>query len=239
MFVANLHKSVVNNAIHYNIFTKENKTMHNLNFNSMDNITLYSLAKFVVTENFQHHEEHYNLNNVEEETNTLYREEINYHNSKVFVSKDHFGDIIGSIRTIKWNYSDVLPIQKLFSINPLCFTSNKVLDIWHIGRFAIKHECDKRSFRLFKTLMVFALNEVCKSESSIAVAECDSKLLRTLKALGIEAEILADPIHYLGSETIPVLFKYDTLKEFLNKNYYLLSDTNVFEDISSIVKQSA
>ena len=205
----------------------------------MDNITLYSLAKFVVTENFQHHERRYDLNNFEEETESVYEDEISYCNSTVFVSTDNSGGIIGSIRTIKWNGYDVLPMQKLFYIDPLCFLSDEVTNIWHIGRFAIKHECDKRSFRLFKTLMVFALNEVCKSEESVALAECDSKLLRILKALGIEAEILADPIHYLGSETIPVLFKYDTLKKFLNKNYYLLSDTNVLEAISSIVKQSA
>lgn len=204
----------------------------------MDNITLYNLAKFVVTENFQHHEGRYDLSCVEEEAQHLYEEEVNYCNSKVFASMDDAGNIIGSIRTVKWNYSDVLPIQKLFSINPLCLLSNQIIDIWHIGRFAIKQECNKKSFRLFKALMVSALNEVCKNENSVAVAECDSKLLKTLKALGIEAEILADPIHYLGSETIPVLFRYQTLKKFLDKNDHLLSDMNIPEETAS-VKQSA
>lgn len=204
----------------------------------MGNITLYNLAKFVVTENFQHHQGRYDLNNVEEEAQHVYQEEISYCNSKVFASADDAGNITGSIRTVKWNYSDVLPIQKLFSINPLCLLSNQAIDIWHIGRFAIRQECNKKNFRLFKALMVSALNEVCKNEHSVAVAECDSKLLRTLRALGIEAEILADPIHYLGSETIPVLFRYGTLKNFLDKNSHLLSDMSISEEAASI-KQSA
>lgn len=73
--------------------------------------------------------------------------------------------------------------------------------------------------------MVCAINEVCRSENSLALAECDVKLLRILKLMGIEAITLADSINYLGSETIPVMLSYNSLKSFLDKNINLLPQT--------------
>lgn len=91
-----------------------------------------------------------------------------------------------------------------------------------------KQFSDKAGFGVFKTLMTFAISEVCKNENSIALAECDIKLLRILRLLGIEAKALADPIYYLGSETIPVLLSYKGLKRFLDKNYYLIPQNFIF-----------
>lgn len=84
---------------------------------------------------------------------------------------------------MKWNRSNILPIEKIFKINLKEVIVDNKCAIWHIGRFAIKKGVDTKEFNIFKSLMAFAINEVCKTENSVAVAECDSKLLRILKRL--------------------------------------------------------
>lgn len=174
-----------------------------------------NIAKFVVIENYKHHCKCSSTPyNIESEVGEVYEEENNYQNSKIFVSLDSSGQMIGTIRVIKWNNTDILPVQKLFNINPIYLVRNTSYNIWHIGRLAIKKGADNN---IFKSLLVTAIAEVCQNENSIAIAECDAKLLRILKILGIEPVILGDSINYLGSETIPVLFPYETLKNFLDK----------------------
>jgi len=190
--------------------------------NSYDKNLLFDLSKFVVEENYTHHNV-YNLNMSKNEVEEIYQEESLFENSKIFVTKDYCDSIIGSIRVMKWNRETVLPIEKLFNINLNNILSGD-FDIWHIGRFAIKKGADTRGFNVFKSLMTFAINEVCKTENSVAVAECDSKLLRILNLLGLETITLADPIFYLGSETIPVLFTHESLKNFLDMNTYLMME---------------
>lgn len=187
---------------------------------------IINLSEFVVSENFKHH-----LNNIlpkdyENDAMSIYNEEMNYiKKSKIFVSKDYLGNILGSIRILKWNFIDVLPIQNFFGINPLLVTKNiNVSNIYHIGRFAIKKEV--RDINLFKQLMVCAISPICIDKKSIAFAECDSKLLRILSLLGIKATVIGESIDYLGSETIPICMKYDGLIGFYNKNKSLVP-TNV------------
>lgn len=216
------------------------ETMKNINFYQLGNSNdLHELSKFVIYENFIHHSKSFDLKKLNKEIEILYKEELRFNNSKVFVSKDADNNISGSIRVLKWNGKDILPIEKLFAIKPSSILDNKHVNIWHIGRFAIKKCEDNAGFGTFKTLMTFAINEVCKSENSVAIAECDVKLLKILKLLGIEAEILAEPIYYLGSATVPVLFSYKGLRSFLDKNYYLipqhqmqLHNSVVFQEIA-------
>ncbi len=213
--------------------------MKNSNFSQLGANQLYDLAKFVVKENFIHHSKYINSQQLEDGVDAVYKEEAKFNNSKIFVSRDSTNEINGSIRVLKWNSRDTLPIEKLFDIKPSLLTSSTGTEIWHIGRFAIKQFSDKAGFSIFKILMTFAINEVCRNENSIALAECDVKLLKILRLLGIEAETLADPIYYLGSETIPVLLTYKGLKHFLDKNYYLipqnfmcLHNSVVFQEIA-------
>ena len=185
---------------------------------------LIDLSKFVVKENFKHH-----LGNVlpidcENDIKSIFEEEMNYkEKAEIFVYKDYLGKILGSIRVLKWNYIDVLPIQKIFNINPLSVADDISLNtIWHIGRFAIKKEAS--DINLFKQLMICAITPVCKHKDNIAFAECDSKLLRILTLLGIKATVVGNSITYLGSETIPISMTYDGLIEFYNKNKDLVSE---------------
>lgn len=207
-----------------------------LNYYPLDKQHLFDLAKFVVEENYNHHCTDNQLFNKEVED--VYLEELKLNNSKVFVSRDSNYSIVGSIRVLQWNQTDILPIQKLFNIDISKYSQNKNCNIWHIGRFAIKKGIDKTGFNVFKTLMVCAINEVCQNKNSFALAECDSKLLRILRLLGFEAITLADSIDYLGSETIPVLLTYVGLKKFLNQNRHLLPQNIAPFSIPDLLHQS-
>lgn len=213
--------------------------MEHINFYSLSNKNLYELAEFVVAENFSHHEDHSHTEEFKAEVEDIYHEEKSFKNSKIFVSRDLDNKINGSIRVLKWNHTDILPLEKLFRITPSDVIKNKKTNIWHIGRFAIKKGIDKTGFGIFKTLMAHAINEVCQNKNSVAIAECDAKLLKVLKLMGIEAITLAESIHYLGSETIPVLLTYNGLKKFLDKNYHLIAQGTGVLNQSVVLQQTA
>ncbi|AZB28719.1 MULTISPECIES: hypothetical protein [Chryseobacterium] len=196
------------------------------------------MSKFIVEENYNHHRV-VNLKIIQAEIQEIFEEEINYVHSKIFLKRDEFHSIIGSIRVFKWNFLSVLPLEKIFKIKLAELIKDSTFSVWHIGRFAIKKGADTKGFSIFKSLLVFAINEVCHIENSIAVAECDSKLLRILNLLGLETTILSDPIVYLGSETIPVLFTYKSLRNFLLQhselcmgNYAELCESVVLKEIA-------
>lgn len=183
-----------------------------------------NLSEFVVRENFKHHTNNILPSGYENDVMEIYLEEMNYINdSEIFVTRDSSGNILGSIRVLKWDYINTLPLQKIFGINPLSVIGDIPLnDIWHIGRFAINKEVS--DVNLFKKLMVCAIAPICKNRGNIAFAECDSKLLRVLRLLGIKANVIGESIDYLGSETIPISMAYDGLIEFYNANKGLVSN---------------
>lgn len=188
---------------------------------------IFNLAEFVVTENFNHHVNSELPNKYYSDVNSIYKEELNFFkNSQTFVSKKSNGNIEGVIRVLKWNYSDVLPLEKIFGINPIEITGMSPLkSIWHIGRFAIKQGVN--DINLFKKLMICAIEPVCKNENAVAFAECDSKLLRILRMLGIEVTVIGEPVNYLGSETIPVCMTYKGLIGFYRNNKFLMSKETI------------
>ncbi len=184
---------------------------------------IYDLAKFVVTENFKHHSNDNSLKDYKNDINSIYKEELHFKDSEVYISRDHSGLIFGAIRVLKWNFIDVLPLQKIFGINPLLVIHKpNINDIYHIGRFAIKKNV--RDINLFKQLMVCAITSICKHKNNIAFAECDSKLLRILNLLGIQTTVIGESVNYLGSETIPIVMTYDGLIGFYNNNRHLVND---------------
>lgn len=188
---------------------------------------IIDLAKFVVLENFKHHDQSVSPDEYLKDVYEINEEELKFkNNSNVFVSKDVSGDITGSIRVLKWNYKDVLPIEKIFGIHPTHITGDVIsTHVWHIGRFAINKQAG--DINLFKKLMVCAIAPICKNKDSIAFAECDSKLLRVLNLLGIQTTVIGESIDYLGSETIPVCMNYEGLINFYNKNKHLVTDTSL------------
>ncbi|GGF05434.1 hypothetical protein [Flavobacterium limi] len=196
---------------------------------------LTELAKFVVEENFSHHCEDVTTTELVNDTQEVYDEELNYFkDSEIFVAKDFSGNIQGSIRVIKWDYKVRLPIQKIFDIDPLSVLnySEKLSSVWHIGRFATRKNSQDRT--LFKRLMVCAIAPICEQKNGVALAECDSKLLRIMNLLGIKTDIIGASVNYLGSETIPIAMSYEGLKEFYYNNKYLVTAQYVDEISSQI-----
>lgn len=194
---------------------------------------ILDLAKFIVTENFKHHSNNVLPQDYNDDVNSINNEEMQYaENSEIFVVKNDSAEITGAIRVLKWNYLDVLPIQKMFGINPLlAITNYDVNEIFHIGRFAIQKE--SKDINLFKKLMVCAIAPICEHKGNVAFAEIDSKLLRVLRLLRIKISVIGESIDYLGSETIPVAMTYDGLIEFYNKNKSLVSSETLQTSISS------
>ncbi len=182
---------------------------------------IFNLSKFVVTENFKHHAKSQFPSDYESDIDAIYKEEMAYlQNARVFAVKDESGAILGTIRSLNWDFISPLPIQKMFGINPLlCVNGNAVNEIWHIGRFAIKKGV--RDINLLKKLMVCAIAPICQHKDNMAFAECDAKLLRVLTMMGIKAKKVGASIDYLGSETIPVCMSYDGLIDFYNENKHL------------------
>lgn len=194
---------------------------------------LSELAKFVVEENFNHHCEEVTVQEIADDTAAVYNEELNYFkDSEIFIAKDSSGNIQGSIRVIKWDYKEKLPIQKMFDIDPLHVLdySQNISSVWHIGRFATRRNIKDKT--LFRRLMVCAIAPICEQKNGVAFAECDSKLLRIMSLLGIKAEIIGDSINYLGSETIPISMSYEGLKDFYFNNKYLVTSQDM-DKISS------
>jgi N-acyl-L-homoserine lactone synthetase len=187
---------------------------------------LINLVEFIVTENFKHHSNNKLHNNYKNDVNSIYKEELNfYENSEIFITKDHTGNILGAIRLLKWNYTDVLPLQKIFGINPLlALNQPNTNNIYHIGRFAVKK--DARDINLFKRLLMCVAKLICNHKRNVAFAECDSKLLRILKLLGVKAMVIGESVNYLGSETIPIAMTYDGIIDFYNKNKHLVDNNS-------------
>ncbi len=193
-----------------------------------------NMSKFIVTENFKHHTDNNSSTNYKNEISSVYEEEVSYSNSsKIFVIKENSESILGTIRVLKWDYISMLPIQKMFGINPLmCTNGNSINEIWHIGRFAIKQGV--RDINLLKKLMVCAIMPVCMHKDNIAFAECDAKLLRVMSLMGIETKVVGESINYLGSETIPVSMSYDGLINFYQENKHLIGESKAFNELPKV-----
>ncbi len=74
--------------------------------------------------------------------------------------------------------------------------------------------------------MILAIHPVCTNENSMALAECDSKLLQSFGLMGIGYTILGKSINYLGSETMPICMTGKDLQHFYIKNKGLLDEGN-------------
>lgn len=184
---------------------------------------IIDLAKFVIMQNFINHQKGKVDESYENDLKEIHEEEVVYYeNSKIFISKNEKDEINGSIRVVKWNYRDILPIQKIFNINPIEIIGNSpIRHVWHIGRFAVNKNI--KSSLLFKKLMIAALSQVCMHENSVVFAECDSKLLRIMNAMGIKTIQIGDAVNYLGSETIPVCIYFEGVIDFYTRNKMLFN----------------
>jgi hypothetical protein len=107
-----------------------------------------------------------------------------------------------------------LPIEKLFGLKvESIFSNNDFYNIWHVGRFAISKS---NGMLLLKKLLIMAISKICSEANSLMIAECDKKFVKVLNLMGIQSEVLAPPVLYLGSETLPIYCTYERLHDFLS-----------------------
>ena len=213
-------KQIIQNCEGYNIY-------------KADETCLRIISAFVVRSNYMHH-----LNadapGAIDETESIYQEELAYfENSQFFVAEDYNCNIIGCIRVMRWDKKKILPIEKVFGINPLEFVPDSTdCNIWHIGRFATASGKGHLNISLFKRLMIYAISPICENVNSYMFAECDSKLLRVMDILGINTVNLRAGINYLGSETIPVIAQSHGLISFykLFKHLTIRNNNRTNED---------
>lgn len=217
-----------------NIMDKYITRIGNFSFWKLSKENLFSLAEFVVKENYTHHG--VGVSTAEEiraEVEMVYFEEcMNYDNSAIIVAKDEKETIVGTIRVMKWNGCTQLPLTKMFGDELLQqedLNLNAYEHKWHIGRFAVKKEMQesKQTMTLFRILMVYAISPIFKYNDGVLFAECDKKLLRVMRLMRIEAHNMHDGIYYLGSETIPVYITRSGLTSFLLSNVALTLNIDV------------
>lgn len=180
---------------------------------------LQELAEFVVEENYKHHIGKFSHDSIKNEIYSICQEEFQYINTSIiFVARNKANKIIGSIRVFKWDKKKILPLQKIFGINPLmAIHSESDYNYWHIGRFAIDSFAGIPTITLFKQLMVYAVHPIICDDKSYMIAETDSKLLKVMNALNIKTTQLGCPVNYLASETIPVCSSKSGLQSFYNR----------------------
>jgi hypothetical protein len=147
---------------------------------------LYSIAEFVVRMNYMRHTSH--TANVEmderigDKIESVYFEEQTFSSeAQIYIVEDKRKNMIGCIRVMKWNKMDLLPVQKIFNINPLdCIESSYDSTYWHVGRFAVDSRIEIPSISIFKQLMMYAIHPIYQDPDGYMIAECDSKRLRVM-----------------------------------------------------------
>ena len=186
---------------------------------------LYDIARFVVTQNYNHHSSEPIPEKACQEIEDIYQEELSYStDSEYFIVRNREGNMIGSIRVFRWDKLTPTPMHKIFHISPLEKVSNAPeTSFWHIGRFAIDSRSGFSTITLLKQLMALAVAPILKDDDSYMIAETDSHLLRVMNALGIETQQMGKSLIYLASETIPVYSSKKGLTKFYTRCYPLLA----------------
>lgn len=186
---------------------------------------LHDVAKFVVTENYNHHSSVSIPGIIRHKVEEVYNEELVYsNNSFCYIVRDNNGKMIGSIRVFKWDKHTPIPMQKIFNISPLETVGNKrAASFWHIGRFAIHSSVSFSTIILFKQLMTLAVSPIIRDNDSYMIAETDVHLLKVMNALGMKTRKIGSPLVYLESETIPIYSSKNGLIDFYKRHYPLIS----------------
>lgn len=186
---------------------------------------LYKSVEFSILTNYRNYNQTINLFDLEHVLWINYNKELVFFENAFYYAILVDSDILGTIRTVKWNHATALTMEEVYGISVekklKVYNSNNT--IWHIGRFAISNKaCQNLSSKLLKMLLMYAIKPICENEGSIALAECDTRLLKIINKLGIRTKTLADPVVYLGSETVPILSKRADLLHFYFKNIAFL-----------------
>lgn len=182
---------------------------------------LYLLARFVVSENYLHHDPlELSQTDLNSEIEAVFQEDVSLYADSDFYVAVKDDTIVGSVKITLCNDTMTLPTEKLFGIayHDLPFVDQTV---FQVGRLCIAKTLGAKGLPLLKRLLTLAILHVCRRPGSIMIAECDKKLLRVLNRLGIKTKLLGDGVFYLGSVTVPIYTREEWLKAFLKGNPYV------------------
>lgn len=185
-----------------------------------DKTSLLEIAQFVVKENYSHHLSSFTEKEVNEDIKSVLEEEKYLYDDKshIYIARDAFGNIVGCIRSFHWDKHKILPIEKIYGINPLDVVHGETkYNYWHIGRFAVAKNSGISTLTLFKRLMALTVKPIVEDKYSYMIAEIDNKLLKVMKVLGFGTRQIGKSIDYLTSETVPVCSSKRGIKGFFSK----------------------
>lgn len=169
-----------------------------------DKSSLNEIADFVVRENYSHHMYSFTEEDINKDIKSVLEEEVYLYDDKshIYIARDSSGKMIGCIRSFHWDKHKILPIEKVYGINPLSAIHKEAkYNYWHIGRFAVAKDSGMSTLTLFKRLMALAVKPIVEDKYSYMIAEIDSKLLKVMKVLGFGTRQIGKSIDYLTSET--------------------------------------
>ncbi len=130
-----------------------------------DKSCLNEIANFVVRENYSHHMSSFTEEEINKDIKSVLEEEEYLYDNKshIYIARDAFGNIIGCIRSFHWDKHKILPIEKIYGINPLnAIHQESKYSFWHIGRFAVAKDSGISTLTLFKRLMPLAVSTLYK-----------------------------------------------------------------------------
>ena len=177
-----------------------------------------------MVENYKHHVGSVKTSLLADDIANVTKEELALYsdNTYIYIARDNQGKMLGSIRAFLWNRQSVLPLEKIYGINPLeAIHSDLKFNYWHVGRFAIDSDSGISTFTLFKRLMALAVQPIVGDSNSYMIAEIDRKLLKVMNVLGFVTNQLGDSIYYLTSETVPICSSKQDIMGFYSKYSYL------------------
>ncbi|MDM1294229.1 hypothetical protein HX021_07945 [Sphingobacterium sp. N143] len=218
-----------------------NWTPENYYFTKLNRNELPELIHFYLVTT----QEHYKLNDYSEKEyrtdyDSLIGEDAVFFDRSIYYvlrSKIDHG-IQASIRITYWDKETCLPIQKLFDIETDSLLIPDIDNFWHIGRFVISGKIVGNRINILKKMLFDAFYGPFSLGSGLIIAECDKKVVNTLRKLEIESYQLGDPIIYLYSETLPIYIKSEWLKTFIQKNRFSQFSDGNDNDIQKFIDLS-
>ncbi len=191
---------------------------------------LKEIIRFVLSVNYKHHlEENFPV----EELEVLFSEDLKGVNDSVYyVIYDSAGEMVGTIKSQRWDSKVRLCIEKDFDIDLHSLVKSQSVepqDVFHIGRFAIDQEkfAENRALKRYriaflKMLLLQALKPVCQGNGfKLVLCECDEKLYVGLKRMGMNVKPIGESKVYMGSRTIPVYSNNLGIQSFVQQNNHL------------------
>lgn len=191
---------------------KEIGYIHEYRICQIDKDDISEVVKFVVKTNYKKHHFMADSEFINSEIAQICDFEEKIFNRSVFYAIiDKNQQIVGALRVSKENKYEL----KL----PDTIDLSSVNKVYHIGRFAIDQTNNNLNIELFKRLINIAFSLVCQDKNNILIADCDTKLCRILRKMGIGLIPVGAPFFCVGSETVSVYLPYDNvIKYYLEYN---------------------